>query len=336
MILSNDLLSQFAKITNDEKSIKSEKSVYGTIVENGDRTYVRLDGSELLTPVTSAVDALPGERVIVMLKNHTATVTGNISSPAVRTETVRTVSNNVAEVEEKANEITIRLEDVSGRNYIARTMFGTAGEHKKYSSSGTLTRTEEGLKLTYNSDTARNGFVIPLAFDGCLENGQKYTLSFKYRTNMTNTGTIYVLQRTTPNVNVSSGAELIPSDTEWQTFEHTFSSNSINDRISYAILIPYALSTSNWIEIKDKSIKLEKGTTATAWTPALEDGVITATNYMNLSSAGLVVGQDPADPTSGNVLISTNGVSIRNGTTILSEFKAASRTASGISSATLT
>lgn len=251
------------------------------------------------------------------------------------TET-QNLNTRMSTVEHTADDITVRFEPFGGRNYIAKSIFGTATEHKKYSSSGTLERTEEGLKLTYNSDTARNGFVLPLAFDGCLENGQTYTLSFKYRTNMENIGTIYVLQRTTPNVNVSGGAALTPSETEWKTFSHTFSSASINDRICYGILLPYALGTDSWIEIKDKTIKLEKGTKATTWIPAPEDGVTAATNYLSLSSSGLIVGQNPTNPTAGNVLVSSNGVTIRKGTTILSEFKAATRTVSGVSSATLT
>ena len=582
--LSSELISQFVKVTKDAKDAKKDITVYGTVVASGNGKFVQFDGSTLQTPVSQTVDAEPGERVMVLIKNHTATITGNISSPSARTESVRVIVNDVAEfntiladtvrtndlaveqarihnlevdnvdINEKllvntaditalkaanatiterltaaeaeidmltvgdlsaqyatidfanitkaamesfyaksglikdvvigdttitgklvgvtisgdlieadtlvadklvikgenglyyklntdgvkmeteqtdhnslngeiikaqsitatkinvddlvafdatiggfnltdnslysgvkssidnttrgiyldstgqvvfgdtnnfikyyqtgdgsyklaisaddivlgTENITAKMSSITNRNYIAKTMFGSANEHKKYSSSGSLTRTEEGLKLTYNSDTARNGFVLPLAFDGCLENNQQYTLSFKYRTNMTSTGSVYALQRTTPNVSISSGGTLIPSDTEWQTFKLTFSSATINDRVCYAILIPYGLSTTSWFEIKDKSIKLEKGSMVTSWVPALEDGILAATSYMNLSSAGLVVGQDPSNPSAGNVLISTNGVSIRKGTTILSEFKASSRTASGISSATLT
>lgn len=52
------------------------------MVKNGDALYVRLDGSELLTPVSMAMEAESGDRVVVTIKNHTATVTGNITSPA--------------------------------------------------------------------------------------------------------------------------------------------------------------------------------------------------------------------------------------------------------------
>ena len=99
MPLSSDLVSQFVKITKDNKRTKTETTVYGTIVDYSDSKYVRLDGSDLLTPVTMTVDAKAGDRVTVRLKNHTATVTGNITSPAARVETVKVVVDSVTDVE---------------------------------------------------------------------------------------------------------------------------------------------------------------------------------------------------------------------------------------------
>lgn len=101
MALSNDLLLQFAKIATapTETTSKNETIVYGTVVEHAGTKYVRIDGSELLTPAAMTVDAEPDERVTVLLKNHSATVTGNITSPAVRKETVTIVINNVTEVQ---------------------------------------------------------------------------------------------------------------------------------------------------------------------------------------------------------------------------------------------
>ena len=103
MSLTSDLISEFVKITKDTDKTKRETIVYGTIVEEtvgeGDNTvstyYVRLDGSDLLTPITSTVDIKDGERVTVMIKNHTATVTGNITSPAARTRDVKQISDTL-------------------------------------------------------------------------------------------------------------------------------------------------------------------------------------------------------------------------------------------------
>lgn len=113
MPLSSDLVSQFAKITKDNKRTKTETTVYGTIVDYSDSKYVRLDGSDLLTPVTMTVDAKAGDRVTVRLKNHTATVTGNITSPAARVETVKVVVDSVTDVENiLANTVTTEVLNV--------------------------------------------------------------------------------------------------------------------------------------------------------------------------------------------------------------------------------
>lgn len=86
MGLSEELISQFVQVTNDTKQKKnnSESTVYGQIVEYEGSKYVRIDGSELLTPVSATASSVDGDRVTVLIKNHTATVTGNISSPSAR------------------------------------------------------------------------------------------------------------------------------------------------------------------------------------------------------------------------------------------------------------
>lgn len=99
--LSNDLASQFAKLLNDGNDKKQkETSMYGTFVESGKKKYVKLDGSELLTPVIQTAAAKDGERVTVTVKNRTAVVTGNLSSPAARSGDVEDLSAKVLFVEE--------------------------------------------------------------------------------------------------------------------------------------------------------------------------------------------------------------------------------------------
>ena len=98
MALSSDLISQFVQVTKEEKQNK-ETTVYGTIVKYDGDKYVKLDGSELLTPISMTADALDGERVTVMIKNHSAIVTGNISSPAARTGTVEALGSKISEFE---------------------------------------------------------------------------------------------------------------------------------------------------------------------------------------------------------------------------------------------
>lgn len=91
MALSSDLISQFVKITNDNTKSDKETIVYGTTVEYDGKMYVRIDGSELLTPVETTAGMGADERVTIMIKNHSAVVTGNISSPSARSSEVITV-----------------------------------------------------------------------------------------------------------------------------------------------------------------------------------------------------------------------------------------------------
>lgn len=99
MALSSDLLSQFAKITNNQETAKKETTVYGTTVEYDGATYVKLDGSELLTPITTTSNVKNGERVTVTIKNHSAIVTGNVTSPSASSDDVDDLCDQISDFE---------------------------------------------------------------------------------------------------------------------------------------------------------------------------------------------------------------------------------------------
>ena len=100
MGLSSELISQFAKIaTNNNKQTPTESTVYGTTVIYNGKAYVRLDGSDLLTPVTTTSSVSEGDRVTVTIKNHTATVTGNTSDPSASSKTVTEQGSKITEFE---------------------------------------------------------------------------------------------------------------------------------------------------------------------------------------------------------------------------------------------
>ena len=82
MSLSKDLISQFVKATKDATTVKKESTVYGTVVKYNDKTYVKIDGSDLLTPAETLSSVEEGERVSIMIKDHTATITGNYTAPS--------------------------------------------------------------------------------------------------------------------------------------------------------------------------------------------------------------------------------------------------------------
>lgn len=111
MGLSADLVSQFVKITKDDPTASKETTVYGTAVEFNGQMYVRLDGSDRMTPITTTADVKPGDRVMVLIKNHSATVTGNVSSPSARTDDVKEVSGKVEEIGNQISEFEIIIAD---------------------------------------------------------------------------------------------------------------------------------------------------------------------------------------------------------------------------------
>lgn len=104
MVLSSELASQFAKIVNQTNTNDSkETTVYGTAVKFNGKMYVKIDGSDRMTPITSTVDVREGERVTVLIKNHQAVATGNTSSPAARTDDVK---DNTQKIEDASKQIT--------------------------------------------------------------------------------------------------------------------------------------------------------------------------------------------------------------------------------------
>lgn len=89
MGLSRSLIKSFVKATNDSSDNHASTSVRGTAVVTDDKKYVRLDSSEQLTPISEATDVQNGDRVLVTIEDHVATVIGNYTCPA----SSRTASN---------------------------------------------------------------------------------------------------------------------------------------------------------------------------------------------------------------------------------------------------
>lgn len=101
MALSDDIKTQFAKLAVPEKKDEGA-TLNGTYKIINGKEYVQLDGSDILTPVKSTVEAETGEKVKVLIKDHAATITGNITSPSARGKDVRLLKD---EVDEQGNSI---------------------------------------------------------------------------------------------------------------------------------------------------------------------------------------------------------------------------------------
>lgn len=138
MSLSNDLISQFVKITKDKTKDTSETVVYGTVQDskapNG-LNYVKIDGSDLLTPVLATTVVSPDDRVTIMIKNHSAVVTGNLTSPAPRvgdTLDISTLNAQIARIDtletvdtEIQGKLTANIADINILKTNTATISGT-------------------------------------------------------------------------------------------------------------------------------------------------------------------------------------------------------------------
>lgn len=121
MGLNVELVSQFAKLTANKKETKKESTAWGEVVEitASGKTFVKLDGSDRVTPVETITEVKVGDRVSVTIKNHAATLTGNTSSPSINADgsTVGTIKNDFKNL--SADNVLIREKLTAGEAYIS-------------------------------------------------------------------------------------------------------------------------------------------------------------------------------------------------------------------------
>ncbi len=64
----NNLATTFAKIIKEDATATKDSTVYGTAVEFNGKMYVKLDGSERMTPIETTTSIKEGDRVTVLIK----------------------------------------------------------------------------------------------------------------------------------------------------------------------------------------------------------------------------------------------------------------------------
>lgn len=98
MELSNELIKSFVKSTSDKnQNDKKDTFVYATAKVQNSKVFAVFDGSSIFTPVSTTIDVGDGDRVMVLVKNHSGTIVSNCSSPAVNNESFGTYKNLTAE-----------------------------------------------------------------------------------------------------------------------------------------------------------------------------------------------------------------------------------------------
>lgn len=131
MKLTGYTISEFAKLTNNETK-NTDSTIYGTVKWVNEKLYVKIDGSEFITPATTESEVREGERVSVQIQNHSAVVTGNNTNPSCSvgtveenysefivekdliSATVKDINGNMAALTIRADEISTRVENAEG------------------------------------------------------------------------------------------------------------------------------------------------------------------------------------------------------------------------------
>ena len=134
MKLPSSLLREFASAANGQNENKTNNTAYGIVQITEGRTYVRLDGTESLTPVNSVSNVRQGDRVMVTIENHTATILGNVTSPSATNQDVVDLSDRI----NGKSKIIYSSGPPTGTDYTAGdTYFDTNNEYKLYVFNGT-------------------------------------------------------------------------------------------------------------------------------------------------------------------------------------------------------
>ena len=116
MSLDKKVIKDFVAAVNKKEETKTPTILTGTVHREGGTVSVKIDGSESLTPVSTVINVEDGERVTVIIENHKAMITGNLSSPAARTKEVEGLKEVVADKVDTAQLKAIKAEvgEISG------------------------------------------------------------------------------------------------------------------------------------------------------------------------------------------------------------------------------
>lgn len=184
MPLSNELVSDFVKLVKNNEKKTSEETLYGTAVQYNDQIYVRLDGSDRITPVNTTTNVRVGDRVMVLLKNHTATVTGNLTSPSASNNDVKEVDKKIDEI---ADEVTTLLYIASSQGNVFKntnvsTVFSITifrGTHRITDSQTMKAEFGDGayLQWKYQTKDSDEYLMVPPEDERILDDGFKFKVS---------------------------------------------------------------------------------------------------------------------------------------------------------------
>lgn len=282
-------------------------------------TELKLEKGNKATDWTPAPEDMATSEDVTTLSTRITQTEDTIQSQATA---ISNNATNISTLTQTATSITARLNSlqIGGRNLIS----GTSEEDKKlggYPSSG------------YTEGVTGKTIDIPT--------GDNYVLSFEAKSTVS--GDVirchFYNPNTTTGVEVSTGYTgtsgdghaLVELTDSWEKYWIRYTQNGANTTSQKNWIVGRRFKGEGTGTITVRSIKLEEGEYATDWTPApedvdsdVEDAKKQATNYLNLSEDGLVVGnmEETTDEESlgANVRIRSDGLDVRDGTAVLSSF----------------
>lgn len=96
MPLTNNLVSNFAKTTHDNINTSKETIAYGWLGVEDNQYYVKINGSDIKTPVSVTTNIDMNQPVMVMIKNHKAIIIGNKHATTNETKTNNNIVNDTS------------------------------------------------------------------------------------------------------------------------------------------------------------------------------------------------------------------------------------------------
>lgn len=275
-----------------------EGTITAVLDEDSESVMVQLDGSSLPTPAVSLVSVHADDRVRATIRDHTVTVTGNITDPMAALSDLNGVE---AELIDVTGGIALQISDLNGNVATLTTSINGISQTVQNMSGDIST-----LTVNVNGITGR----VEDAEDNIAELVQTST-SLTSRIESAE-GDISTITQTVDGMSVTLGdvsqsaLDAMNAAAAAQGTADTANSNASS-----------ALSTAN---TANQTANAAKSAAQSAQTDA-NDAKKVATNYLQYTSNGLEVGYlASSSSTRRNVLITSQDIRIRQGTTVLAQF----------------
>ena len=269
--------------TNEQVALKANSSDVYTKTESDGLISTEVSNRNAAitakaNEITQSVSSTYATKTALNGKADSSTVTA-LTNRVTTAES--TITQHTTDISARATKTEFNALEIGGRNLLKRTEAPEVKESSwnvdpatmsgwaKWSTAWTVENTDGGIKGTSTS-TSKAGFAVPLVKENAAVGGVEYVLSFDYRTNRTTIGDIYLLCQSGGNVLMHSNGCIASAD-EWQHYEQVITWPSTSGKTTRALLLPYFGQADDWFEIRNGSLKLERGNRATDWTPAPED-----------------------------------------------------------------